>query len=99
MDVTAYSGAGQGKSLFSVAMQTEIGDGTNTLFWSDCWLHGQRIADLAPRLLAVRVYLVDYIFCIINYHICWDIFGRLYILYNRLPYTSGYIWYDRYYVL
>jgi hypothetical protein len=47
----------------------------------------------------VRVYLVDYIFCIIDYHICRDIFGRLYILYNRLSYMSGYIWYDRYYVL
>jgi hypothetical protein len=40
------------KALFSVAMQTEIGDGANTLFWSDHWLHGQRVADLAPRLLA-----------------------------------------------
>jgi hypothetical protein len=40
----------------------------------------------------VRVYLVDYIFYIIDYHICQDIFGRLYILYNRLPYISGYIW-------
>jgi hypothetical protein len=40
----------------------------------------------------VRVYLVGYIFCIIDYHICRDIFGRLYILYNRLPYMSGYIW-------
>jgi hypothetical protein len=28
----------------------------------------------------VRVYLVGYIFCIIDYHICRDIFGRLYIL-------------------
>jgi hypothetical protein len=40
----------------------------------------------------VRVYLVGYIFCIIDYHICQDIFGRLYILYNRLLYMSGYIW-------
>jgi hypothetical protein len=43
------------KALFLVAMQTEIGDGTNTLFWSDHWLHGQRIADLAPRLLAAAL--------------------------------------------
>jgi hypothetical protein len=42
--------------------------------------------------ITVRVYLVGYIFCIIDYHICRDIFGRLYILYNRLPYMSGYIW-------
>jgi hypothetical protein len=43
------------KALFSVAIQTEIGDGTNTLFWSDRWLHRQRIADLAPRLLAAAL--------------------------------------------
>jgi hypothetical protein len=41
---------------------------------------------------SVRVYMVGYIFCIIDYHICRDIFSRLYILYNRLPYMSGYIW-------
>jgi hypothetical protein len=40
----------------------------------------------------VRVYLIGYIFCIIDYHICRNIFGRLYILYNRLLYMSGYIW-------
>jgi hypothetical protein len=39
--------------LFSVAMQTELGDGKNTLFWSDRWLHGQKITDIAPRLVAV----------------------------------------------
>jgi hypothetical protein len=27
--------------------------GTTTLFWTNRWLHGQSIADLAPRLLAV----------------------------------------------
>jgi hypothetical protein len=46
---------------------------------------------LSQVLIFVRVYLVGYIFCIIDYHIRRDIFGRLYILYNRLPYMSGYI--------
>jgi hypothetical protein len=38
--------------------------------------------------VVVRVYLVDYIFCIIDYHICQDIFARIYIMYCRLPYVS-----------
>jgi hypothetical protein len=29
---------------------TEVGDGTNTKFWKDKWLHGKRIAELFPRL-------------------------------------------------
>jgi hypothetical protein len=40
------------RAFFSVAMQAEIGDGSSTLFWQDRWLHGQRIADFAPRLIA-----------------------------------------------
>jgi hypothetical protein len=40
------------QALFSVAMQVEIGDGSRTLFWQDRWLHGHRIADIAPRLVA-----------------------------------------------
>jgi hypothetical protein len=32
--------------------------------------------------------LVGYIFCIIDYHICRDIFGRIDIMYYRLPYVS-----------
>jgi hypothetical protein len=36
----------------------------------------------------VRVYLVGYIFCIIDYHICRDIFGRIDIMYCSLPYVS-----------
>jgi hypothetical protein len=39
--------------FFSMAVSTEVGNGTRTLFWEDRWLLGQRIADLAPRLLAV----------------------------------------------
>jgi hypothetical protein len=36
----------------------------------------------------VRVYLIGYIFCIIDCHICQDIFGRIDIMYCRLPYVS-----------
>jgi hypothetical protein len=32
--------------------------------------------------------LIDYIFCIIDYHICRDIFGKIDIMYCRLPYVS-----------
>jgi hypothetical protein len=35
----------------------------------------------------VRVYLIDYIFCIIDYHICQDIFGRIDIMYCMLSYV------------
>jgi hypothetical protein len=28
------------QAFFSVCMQTEIGDGTATLFWRDRWIHG-----------------------------------------------------------
>jgi hypothetical protein len=35
----------------------------------------------------VRVYLVGYIFCIIDYHICQDIFGRIYIMYYILSFV------------
>jgi hypothetical protein len=41
------------KGFFSMAMQAEVGDGASTLFWTDRWLHGQRIADIAPRLFAI----------------------------------------------
>jgi hypothetical protein len=40
------------RAFFSADMQVEVGDGKNTLFWSDQWVHGQRIADIAPRLVA-----------------------------------------------
>jgi hypothetical protein len=38
-------------AFFVIAMQTEIGDGASTLFWSDRWLNGHRVANIAPRLL------------------------------------------------
>jgi hypothetical protein len=40
-------------------------------------------------LFSVRVYLLGYIFCIIDCHICRDIFDRIDIMYCILPYVSG----------
>jgi hypothetical protein len=33
-----------------MALISEVGDGSNTLFWDDRWLHGTRISDIAPSL-------------------------------------------------
>jgi hypothetical protein len=38
--------------FFAVATVTEVGNGAGTLFWTDRWLHGQWLADLAPSLIA-----------------------------------------------
>jgi hypothetical protein len=45
--------------LFDMAVATEIGDGTTSLFWLDRWVHGQRIEDLAPRLFQLVPKRVD----------------------------------------
>ena len=42
----------QVRAFFAVAVYSEVGNGANTLFWTDRWLHGQCITDLAPRLFA-----------------------------------------------
>jgi hypothetical protein len=39
-------------SFFNEVVLTVVGDGASTKFWKDKWLHGKKIADLAPRLLA-----------------------------------------------
>jgi hypothetical protein len=36
--------------FLSLAINTKVGDGSNTLFWKDRWLDGKNIQDLAPRL-------------------------------------------------
>jgi hypothetical protein len=44
---------GQVQAFFNLAVVSEVGSGAHTLFWTDRWLNGQSIADLAPHLLAV----------------------------------------------
>ncbi|WVZ97773.1 hypothetical protein U9M48_043286 [Paspalum notatum var. saurae] len=39
-------------TFFSMAVETIIGDGGQTLFWMDRWLHGQKLEDLTPNLFA-----------------------------------------------
>jgi hypothetical protein len=31
------------QAFFSMAIASEIGNGKNTLFWTDKWIHGQSI--------------------------------------------------------
>jgi hypothetical protein len=42
----------QVQAFFRIAIYSEVGNGEDTLFWIDRWLHGQCIADLAPSLFA-----------------------------------------------
>jgi len=39
-------------ALSSIAVTTEIGNGQNTLFWTDRWLHGCSTENLAPTVFA-----------------------------------------------
>jgi hypothetical protein len=36
-----------------MALMTDIGDGSNTLFWKDRWLHGKKVKDIAPNICAL----------------------------------------------
>lgn len=40
------------KALFSVSIISNVGDGNNTMFWTDRWLHGRSISDMVPTLVA-----------------------------------------------
>ena len=41
------------RAFFSMVLIFEVGDGANTLFWTDKWLHGERISESAPRLFGI----------------------------------------------
>lgn len=38
--------------MFALVVTTEVGDGATTRFWTDRWLNGRTVADVAPALLA-----------------------------------------------
>jgi hypothetical protein len=42
----------QTTAFFKASVEFRIGDGDAFLFWKDPWLQGQRLADIAPNLLA-----------------------------------------------
>lgn len=40
-------------ALFAISIVSTVGDGTRTLFWTDRWLQGESIQNLAPALVAL----------------------------------------------
>jgi hypothetical protein len=38
------------RAFFSVTIISEVGNGINTLFWTDRWLHGHSLEKLVPHL-------------------------------------------------
>jgi hypothetical protein len=41
------------QSFFSKVLISEVGNGTNTMFWTDKWIHGKRVSDIALRLFSI----------------------------------------------
>jgi hypothetical protein len=39
--------------FFSKVLVSEVGNGSSTLFWSDNWLQGKSISNIAPRLYSI----------------------------------------------
>lgn len=42
----------QVRAMFKISIVTNVGDGRTTTFWTDRWIHGQSIEDLAPTLMS-----------------------------------------------
>uniref|UniRef100_A0A0A9HR92 Reverse transcriptase zinc-binding domain-containing protein n=1 Tax=Arundo donax TaxID=35708 RepID=A0A0A9HR92_ARUDO len=40
-------------AMFSISVCSIVGSGERTLFWTDRWLHGKSLTDLAPALVAL----------------------------------------------
>ncbi|WVZ52022.1 hypothetical protein U9M48_003117 [Paspalum notatum var. saurae] len=41
------------KAFFAAAIQVEVGSGEDILFWTERWLHGGSIAEVAPNLAII----------------------------------------------
>ena len=41
------------RALFAIALESHVGDGQNTLFWTDKWIMGCSVSDLAPLVFEV----------------------------------------------
>jgi hypothetical protein len=42
-------------AFFNASIQMTLGNGEALFFWTDPWLQGRRLADIAPELTAVVV--------------------------------------------
>jgi hypothetical protein len=40
-------------AMFNIGMETRVGDGSSTLFWSDRWLMGCSLQEITPTVVAV----------------------------------------------
>lgn len=40
------------KAMFKISIISNVGNGQNTLFWTDRWIHGCSVSDLAPLVFA-----------------------------------------------
>jgi hypothetical protein len=40
------------KDLFAASLISHVGNGSNTFFWTDKWLNGCSIRDLAPEVVS-----------------------------------------------
>jgi hypothetical protein len=50
LDWTRFSGSPKASMMFAASIKSVIGDGASTLFWTDVWIQGKSIVDLAPYL-------------------------------------------------
>jgi hypothetical protein len=44
---------GQARAFFKVSVRCMVGDGVAILFWTDPWIHGKSIVEVAPELFQV----------------------------------------------
>ena len=48
LQIPVYS---QTSAMFAIAVESMVGNGRNTLFWTDRWLHGSSLESLAPNVV------------------------------------------------